>query len=130
MYFDALVIGDDPEQQLDPCLDWETGDNPDAVIDCYFFGAWTRLTLLPGRTGVRSPAPRIHDRPYADNEFDRARARDVDWSQMPLMDAVLQDGIWDFADGCASPEEWQAIWQDTVAALPPETLVSVYDCHI
>jgi hypothetical protein len=128
-----------------PDGDWGYYANPAAKWDWFVLGGrfQGRLRLLPGRRGFSGERSWFNeDAPVLPNTCDQARAGDIDWAATRKVFtpfAVLKDGEW-FEQGemgwwgCVIAEKTDAAWAEEVAALlqglPPETLVSVYDCHI
>jgi hypothetical protein len=130
---------------LGPEGDWGYYENPRSNWDWYVLGGrfQGRLCLLPGRRGVSGERSWTNaDAPVLPGSCDQASAGAIDWAATrktftPF--AVLKDGEWHARGemgwfGCvADPQadaDWQAEADALFSGLPPETLVSVYDCHI
>jgi hypothetical protein len=132
--------------ELGPEGDWGFWSNPDAKWDWFMLGGrWQgRLRLFPGRSGTSGECSWTNDgAPEDPNAFDQARADVIDWPatrQDFTPFAVLKDGEWyeqgdsGWFDSPTADPAADAAWEAGVDALlkelPPETLVSVYDCHI
>ena len=131
--------------QLGPEGDWGHYYNSQAKWDWFMFGGRFsgQLRLLPGKRGSSGECSWTNDgEPEDPNAFDQARAGDIDWAATrkgftPF--AVLKDGEWHDQGqmgwwGSVSDPKQEEAWEAEVDALlkdlPPETLVSVYDCHI
>jgi hypothetical protein len=125
--------------------DWGYYRNPQDKWDWFVLGGRFSglLHLLPGRAGVSGENRRTPDGgAAAPGRCDQARFGDIKWAQTrtaftPF--AVLKDGEW-YEQGqmgwwaIVSNAKADAAWEEEVDALLadllPETLVSVYDCHI
>jgi hypothetical protein len=141
----AAIFTDAHGGQLSPDGDWGHYFNPQAKWDWFVLGGRSQgqLRLLPGRTGVIGERSWGNaDAPVLPGTCDQARAGDIDWPatrQEFTPFAVLKDGDWRDQGqmgwwGAVIDPKAEAAWAAEVDALlkelPPETLVSVYDCHI
>jgi hypothetical protein len=130
--------------QLGPEGDWGYYVNPEGKWDWCLLGgrAQGALALLPGKSGTVGERswtnPNAPDDPTA---CDQAHFADIDWPRTRARFtpyAVLKDGEWhdqgeagqfDSSDAAADAA-WEAEVDRLLAGLPPETVISVYDCHI
>jgi hypothetical protein len=130
---------------LGPKGDWGYYANPDAKWDWFLLGGrWQgSLRLLPGKSGtVGERSWTDPGRPDDPSRCDQARFGDIDW---PLTRSVFtpfavlkngewQDigsaGIWGNEPAPEAEAAWEKAVDDLLTGLPPETQISVYDCHI
>ena len=131
--------------QVGPEGDWGYYANPDGRWDWYQFGGRFSglLRLIPGRKGITGERSWTNaDEPASPATCDQACCGDIDWLATRLAFtpfAVISDGVW-YEQGesgiwSATPNpEADAAWEREVdgflEGLWPETLISVYDCHI
>ena len=127
--------------------------NPDSKWDWYKLGGrWNNFfPLKEGAEGTQGESG-INDTEAKEGRCDQAEYKDIDWETLfiengtgkgeepqPLTFAFLKDGEWvergqmgwfatvsdEKADG-----EWNAQYLEMLKSLAPDTLISVYDCHI
>lgn len=130
---------------LGPEGDWGYYANPDAKWDWFLLGGrWQgSLRLLPGKSGTVGERSWTNvSKPDDPGLCDQALFGDIDWPVTRSVFtpfAVIKDGEWrDIGAagiwGREPDPEADAVWEKTVddllAGLPPETLISVFDCHI
>jgi hypothetical protein len=140
----ADILADWVGGEAGPDGDWGFYRNPNAKWDWFMLGGrWQgKLRLHAGRSGKSGECSWTNDgEPEDPNAFDQAEAGDIDWAatrQELTPFAVLKDGEWHEQGemgwwGQVRDPKADAAWETEVDALlkdlPPETLVSVYDCH-
>ena len=133
----------------------ETHYNPDSRWDWYAFGGrWTGYWKLKPSAKKRINVKEFLGRPGVSKnkplfDVDMARKRDIDFKSMNKIlrerkegvatFAVLMDGQWYERGnmgwwGMAANEKAQDAWEEEfwklIEKLPPNTWLSIYDCHI
>jgi hypothetical protein len=127
-HFTVLVIGDNPEKQLAPFKeDLYDNTNPNGKWDWYSLGGrWSDFFKIKNKETC----------------LDCALKKDIDFEGMKAEGfsptfAVLNNGKWYESGsmgwwGIVSNEDisWDSKFQELLASIPDDTLLSVYDCNI
>jgi hypothetical protein len=131
---------------LGPQGDWGYYANPHAKWDWFLLGGrWQgSLRLLPGKSGTVGERSWTNmSKPDDPGLCDQALCGDIDWPATRSVFtpfAVIKDGEW-YEQGDSgwfdsptasteSDEAWSAGVDALLKGVPPETLISVFDCHI